>query len=82
MNKIQLTFTSQEADILSQKASLLGYSLTKYIKLLLGREVLSAIEYPTFNLSKKAVGKIDTAFEEYKSGRASKLENIDDLDSL
>ena len=59
MHKVQLTFTPEEATILGTKASQLGYSITKYIKLLVGREVLKETEnYPTFALSKKAVNDV------------------------
>jgi hypothetical protein len=44
MNKIQLSFTPQETEILATRAGRLGYSIPKYLKLLIGREVLSDME--------------------------------------
>ena len=83
MYKVQLTFTSEEADVLSAKASRLGYSVTKFIKLLVGREVLSEIEkYPTFVLSKKARNKVENAHKEHKEGKTKLLSDIDDLDNI
>lgn len=83
MYKVQLTFTPQEANILSFKASQLGYNMTKFIKLLVAREVLSETEkYPTFALSKKAIKKIEKAQKEHKEGKTTLLKNIDDLDKL
>ncbi len=82
MYKVQLTFTSQEAEILNQKAALIGYNLTKYIKLLLGKEVLDVVgNYPTYRLSSKAIKQVNDSYKEYKNGFATKLENINDLDS-
>lgn len=83
MYKVQLTFTTEEADILAAKASRLGYSVTKYIKLLAGKEVLSEIEkYPTFVLSKKARSNVEKAYRQHKVGKTRLLSDIDDLDSL
>ncbi len=81
MYKVQLTFTHEEETLLSQKAQQLGYNVTKYIKLLIGKEVLSLSEkYPTFQLSPSAIKKINIAQEEYKMGKSIKLNGIDELD--
>lgn len=81
MYKVQLTFTEQEADILSQKASEFGYSVTKYIKLLLGREVLEISEkYPIIKMSKKAEKRAIQALNEYKHGETTEISSFSDLD--
>ena len=83
MYKVQLTFTTEEANVLAAKAAKLGYSVTKFIKLLLGREVLSEIEkYPTFTLSPKAVKKVEKAHEEHKKATTFRLVSPEDLDKL
>ena len=83
MYKIQISFTPEEANILSDKASQLGYSITKYVKLLVGKEVLQEVEkYPTFKLSKKAVRKIEKAHQDYLNGKTILLHKISDLDKL
>ena len=83
MYKVQITFTPEEAEILSSKASRLGYNLTKYIKLLASREVLSQLErYPSFQLSKKATRKIEKAYEDHSKGKTTLLKNVADLDRL
>lgn len=82
MYKVQLTFTPQEANILSQKASEFGYSVTKYIKLLLGREVLDLSEkYPVIKMSKNAEKRAMQALNEYKSGKATEITSFSELDA-
>ncbi len=81
MYKVQLTFTPQEANILAAKANQLGYSMTKYIKLLLGREVLEEVEnFPAFHLSKKVEEKANLAMQEYKAGKAIEISSFKDLE--
>lgn len=80
MYKVQLTFTPQEAKVLSTKADLLGYNLTKYVKLLISKEALSMVEeYPVIQLSKKAVKRVETAHKEYVSGKAREISSLDEL---
>jgi len=81
MSKVQLTFTSEETNILASKAAQLGYSVTKYVKLLVGREVLHELEkYPTYQLSKKATIKIDKAHKDHLKGKTIPLKSTSDLD--
>jgi hypothetical protein len=85
MNKLQISLTDQENDILAAKAAQLGYSVTKYVKLLLGKTVLENIEsadYPTFQLSKKVQKEVEKAHQEYLRGEAKELKSVDDLDDL
>lgn len=85
MYKVQLTLTPEETQILNIKASQLGYSVTKLIKLMVGKEVLSLIEeypFPTIQLSEKAIKKIEQAHQEHKAGKTIRLDNINDLDNL
>jgi len=85
MNKLQITLTDQENDILAGKAAQLGYSVTKYVKLLLGKTVMENIEfadYPTFHLSEKAQEQIKQAHQEHLRGETTELKSVDDLDNL
>jgi len=85
MRKVQLTLTTQEAEIIAIKASQLGYNVTKYIKALLGKEILDTLKelsYPVFKLSEKAEKKVAKAQEEYLQGKAVELKSIDDLDKF
>lgn len=83
MYKVQLTLTPQEAIMLGTKADKLGYSVTKLIKLIIGKEALSVVEqYPTFNLGAKALEKIENAHNEHKEGETLRLKDVNDLDRL
>ena len=83
MYKVQLTFTPEEANILSSKAAQIGYNVTKYVKLLIGREVLDEVEkYPTFKLSKKAIRKIEKAHKDHLEGKTILLKSMSELDKL
>lgn len=81
MYKVQLTFTPQEVNILASKASQLGYSVTKYIKLLISRETLSLIEkYPVLPMSKKTERKVMQAIKEHKEGKTLRISSFQELD--
>ena len=85
MKKVQLTLTSEEVEIINIKAAQIGYNITKYIKLLLGREVLDTfkrVSYPTFKMSQKAKTKVAEAQREYLKGKTVKLRSVNDLDKL
>lgn len=85
MTKVQLTLTTQEADLLSQKAMLLGYNLTRFLKFLISKEAINAFkEYdiPTFKMSAKAERNGLRALKEYKEGKAISIDSFEDLDRL
>ena len=83
MNKIQLTITPQELEILRLKASSLGYNVTKYIKFLISRETYTFIErVPEYPLPKKIARLANDALAEYRRGKSVELKNVDELDTL
>lgn len=83
MNKVQLTLTKEENDLLSLRAAALGYDVTKYIKFLISREASAvAADIPTFQMSKKAERTLKKALEDHKTGKSVELKNLDDLDNL
>ena len=85
MYKVQLTLTPQEVSLLNSEASLLGYSLTKYIKSLISRRVVDVVEQsiiPTYRMSKKAERLAIVALEEHKRGKTVRLNSLDQLDNL
>lgn len=83
MNKVQLTLSPEEVQALQTKADLMGYSVTKYIKLLIGKEVLSLIdEYPTIELSRKALKKIEQGHKEHQEGKTILINKAADLDNV
>lgn len=70
MYKVQLSLTPQEATILGSQANRIGYNVTKFIKLLIGKQVLSLVDsYPTVALSQKAIQTVEKAHEEHKAGK-------------
>lgn len=80
MYKVQLTLTPEETSILSLKADKLGYNVAKYLKLLIGREILRDIEeYPVMPMSRRAEEKVRRARAEHKKGRSVKLSSFKEL---
>jgi hypothetical protein len=80
MTKLQITITNQEADLLSAKATLFGYKLTRFVKFLIAREVAQTMEQiPTFPISKKAEKLAIEAKTEYKKGKAKEISSFNDL---
>lgn len=61
--KLQITLTKQEEELLSGKAGVLGYDVTKYVKYLLAKEAISAIP-PFFKMNDAQVEKIEMALQE------------------
>jgi len=81
--KIQVTLTPEEINVLSLKAKLFGYNPTKYIRFLIMKEVHSIIEStPTFTMSPALEKKIEKAIKEYKKGKSRQIKTINDLDNL
>lgn len=81
MHKVQLTLTPEEAQILSVKAAPLGYSITKFLKLLIGREVLSHIEeeFPTYKMTPRMERKVHKAWQEHKDGKTKRISSFQEL---
>lgn len=85
MRKVQLTLTNQEAEILGIRASQLGYNLAKYIRLLLGKEIVESFEetkVPVFKMSHQAEEVTERALKEYQENNSLKLKSLDDLDKI
>lgn len=66
--KLQITLTKQEEELLSSKAGMLGYDVTKYVKYLLAKEAVSAIP-PIFKMNDAQVEKIEMALQEEDDGK-------------
>ncbi|HLB60633.1 MAG TPA: hypothetical protein VJL83_03430 [Patescibacteria group bacterium] len=85
MQKVQITLTEQETNILSAQAARYGYRLSRYVKYLISDAVVrlpSAKKpvmpvddgtIPTFKLSKKTASIADKAYKEYKAGKAIRI---------
>ena len=81
MYKVQLTFTPEEAAILSSKAQRLGYGVAKFIKLLIGREVLTHVEeYPTYPLSTAVARKVAKAIKNHRQGKTIEISSFRELE--
>lgn len=81
MQKIQLTLTEQEKNLLSLRAATLGYNIPKYVKFLISKEAFSVVENaPVFSLSAKAEKSAEKALKEYREAKTLELKNLDDLD--
>ncbi|MEA3355322.1 MAG: hypothetical protein U9Q63_02480 [Patescibacteria group bacterium] len=80
MTKLQITLTDQEAMALGYGASNLGYSLTKFVKFLLGQK---AVEWnkniPSYQLSKKAVEGLEKSMKDYKDGKFTEVKSLMEL---
>ena len=83
MTKIQLTLTTQEANLLATKAAQLGYNLTRYIKYLISREAIGVAdnEVPMFKMSPKAEKVALKALVDYKAGKTKKIKSFKELES-
>jgi len=81
MYKVQLTLTPEEAQILSAKAAPLGYSISKFLKLLIGREVLSHVEedYPAYRMTPRMERKVRQAWREHKAGNTKRISSFSEL---
>lgn len=75
MDKIQLTLTNQETQLLSRQAARLGYDVTKYVKFLISREAYKAAvtKSSTRTLSTRAERHIQEALEEHEHGTTTPL---------
>lgn len=70
MTKLQISLTNQEAAALSFGASNLGYSLTRFVKFILGQKAVEYnLEIPNFKMSKKTEKRVEEAISDYKAGK-------------
>ena len=72
--KLQITLTGKEEELLSQKAAMLGYDVTKFVKFLISREA-----YKEAELSAKTKKQIKKALEDYENGKYTTLKSKSDI---
>lgn len=84
MYKVQLTFTPEETKILSTKAAPLGYSIAKFIKLLIGREILVHVEgrFPDYPMNARLTRLVRQAHIDHAAGKTTRLDDVNDLDRV
>ena len=78
MTKLQITLTAQEADLLSGKAAQLGYKLTRFVKFLIAKEAIGAMEKntPVFLMSKKAEKIGLQVKKDYEKGKTKEISSF------
>ncbi len=79
MTKLQIALTDQEAANLNLSAMNLGYSLTRFVKFLIGQAAFKAAQnIPVYQMSSAAVKRAESAWKEYKAGKTVKVDSIAD----
>ena len=80
MTKLQITLTDQEVSLLNLQAMSLGYSLTRFVKFLLGKEALETNkQIPVFKMSAKLAKNTKEAIEAYNQGKAYSVDSLQEL---
>ncbi len=83
MTKLQITLTPEETMSLNYGASNLGYSLTRFVKFVLGQKAVECSrEIPTFKMSEKTEKIAKEAMADYKAGRTYSVNSVEELDKL
>ena len=70
--KLQITITDEEKNLLAQRASLLGYDVTKFAKYLLSHEAMKASETPVFEMSEELEAITLKAIADDEAGKTKK----------
>lgn len=74
MTKLQISLTDQETQLLEERASLLGYDVTKYAKFVLAKEAVEQIiSVPTFAATSKMNLLLKKALKDDDDGKSVKL---------
>ena len=74
MTKLQITLTDEETQLLSMRAAVLGYDVTKYAKFVLAQEaVWQTTAIPTFQATPKMENVIKKALRDELDGKATEL---------
>ncbi len=83
MNKVQITLTNPEAEILKLKADKFGYDLARYVKFLISKAVEQSIEdVPVSQMSEKMEKRYDEAMANYEKGNVYTFDKVEDLLNL
>ena len=70
MTKLQITLTDQETQLLSMRAAVLGYDVTKYAKFVLAQDAAEQLtSVPTFKATPIMEKMIKKGLEEYRQGK-------------
>jgi hypothetical protein len=71
MTKLQISLTDQETQLLSMRAAVLGYDVTKYAKFVLAQDAVEQLTspIPTFKATPKMEKIIKKGLKEYRQGK-------------
>ena len=71
MTKLQITLTDQETQLLSMRAAVLGYDVTKYAKFVLAKDAVEEItSIPTFAATSKMNLLLKKALKDDNDGKS------------
>lgn len=74
MTKLQISLTDQETQLLSMRAAVLGYDVTKYAKFVLAKEAVEQIiSVPTFIATSKMNLLLKKALKDDNRGKSIEL---------
>ncbi|RLC34079.1 hypothetical protein DRH14_03735 [Candidatus Shapirobacteria bacterium] len=84
MTKVQLSLTDQEANILGSYGSQFGYNLAKTIRFFISKasEEILKKTMPVYQMSQKTEEKGLKALDEYRKGKAIKVEDVEEFFDL
>lgn len=72
MTKLQITLTDEETQLLSVRAAVLGYDVTKYAKFVLAQEAVQQITaMPTFQATPQMESVAKKALEDERAGKVT-----------
>lgn len=70
MTKLQITLTDEETQLLSLRAAVLGYDVTKYAKFVLAQDAVEQFSsIPTFQATPKMEKIAKKAITDYRAGK-------------
>ena len=79
MTKLQIALTDQEAANLNLQAFKMGYSLTRFVKFLIGQVAFKAVEnIPVYPMSPKLLKISEAAWQEHQAGKTIKVNSVAD----
>lgn len=70
--KLQITLTEQEGKLLTERANLLGYDVTKYAKFMLAREAMESLSVPTYQMTPEMINTVEKAVKDSEAGKTKK----------
>ncbi len=71
MTKLQITLTDQETQLLSMRAAVLGYDVTKYAKFVLAKDAIEEVaSVPTFEATSKMNLLLKKALKDDNDGKS------------